>query len=89
MKTWLTVLWLCLAIYIHFMALLSDLLVFKRMYDYSSPHFGWAELILLPVSYCCAYTVNAVSAACLLNTQALTVFSPIFGYMPSQELLRF
>lgn len=89
MKTWLTVLWLCLAIYIHFMALLSDLLFFKRMYDYSSPHFGWAELILLPVSYCCAYTVNAVSAACLLNTQALMVFSPIFGYMPSQDLLRF
>ena len=89
MKTWLTVLRLCLAIYICFMALLSDLLVFKRMYDYSSPHFGWAELILLPVSYCCTYTVNAMSAACLLNTPALAVFSPIFGYMPTQELLRF
>lgn len=47
MKTWLTVLWLCLAIYICFMALLSDLLVFKSLYDYSSPHFGWAELMLL------------------------------------------
>lgn len=86
MKAWLTVLWLCLAVFICFMALLSDLLVFKSMYNYRSPHFGWSELFLLPVSYCCAYTVNATSAACLLNTPALAVFSPIFGYSPLQRM---
>lgn len=85
MWTWLTVLQLCLAIYICFVALLSDLLVFKKMYDYSSPCFGWGELILLPVSY----TVNAISAVCLLNAPALAVFSLIFGYLPAQDLFRF
>lgn len=68
---------------------LSDLLVFKRIDDYSSPHLGSAELILLPVSYCCSHTVNAVSAVHLLNTPALAVFLLTFGYLPTQELLRF
>lgn len=89
MKAWFSVVWLCLAVYIRFMALLSDLLVFKIVYGHSDPYFGWTELVLLPVSYCCAYTVNATSAACLLNPPALTVFSLIFGYMSTQELLRF
>lgn len=89
MKTWLTVLRSYLALSMCFMALLIDLLVLKRIYDDSSPHFGWADLILLPVSYCCAYTVSATSAACLLGTPALAGFSLIFGCMPAQEMLDF
>lgn len=88
-KTWLTVLRLCVALCMCYMALWIDLLVFKRIYDYSSPHFGWAVLVLLPVSYRCAYTVSAASAACLLGTPALAVFLLIFGCMPAQEMLDF
>lgn len=56
------------------MALLSDVLFFKSVYDYSSPRFGWAELILLPVTYCYAYTINVRSDACVLITAALAAF---------------
>lgn len=73
------------AVYICFMALLSDLLVFKIMYDYSDPYFGWTELVLLPVSYCCAYTVNATSAACLLNPSAFdSIFTDFWIYAHSR-----
>lgn len=89
MKTWLTVLGLRLAVSMYFMVLLNDLLVFRSMYDYSSPHFGWGELILHPVSYCCASPVNATSAACLLHTPALAYFHPVWDIRPLKSCLDF